>query len=184
MARKMQGQHIDGYFELDFSLGAKSMFITIQAVPYGETSVATTWWVSGLGELWMPYLLLKLELTLPYRTKKSFEQNCKELAISYVAALAEISARSGGMVAPAPENSPEVSESLALMHFSHHMNTPRFSEATDSMETGTLYLMAKAFGVKNPVRYVADHFNVGVTTITKRLTRHRDSGFIPKSRVQ
>lgn len=158
------------------------MFITVQAVPNGEASMATTWWVSGLGELWMPYLLLKLELTLPYQTDESFEQACKEIARSYVAVLADFSARAGGMVATAPENTPETSEDLAMMHFSHHMNTARFSAATESMQTGTLYLMAKAFGVKNPVRYVADHLKVGVTTVTKRLTRYRDSGFIPKSR--
>lgn len=158
------------------------MFITIQVVPFGESSVSTTWWVSGLGELWMPYLLLKLELTLPFQTQDTFERNCKELANTYVAALADVSARSGGMVSTAPENAPEVSQALAIMHFSHHMSAPRFSLATDSIATGTLYLMAKAFGVKNPVRFVAEYLKVGVTTVTKRLTRHRDSGFIPKSR--
>ena len=182
MARKMQGQHLDGYFQLDFPMQNKSMFVSIQALPYGETSVNTTWWVSGLGELWMPHLLLKLELTLPFGSKEAFEENCKELASSYVASLAEYSARSGGMVTTTPENSTEVSEALAILHFSHHMSTQRFKAATDTMATGTLYLMAKAFGVKNPVRYVANRLEVGVTTVTKRLTRYRDSGFISKSR--
>jgi hypothetical protein len=183
MAKKMQGHHVDGYLELNFAAADDSIFVTVQAVPFGENTVSTTWWVSGLGELWMPRLLMKLELTIPFTSDSQFETACKEIAASDVERLARLSAAAGGMVSPSPENAPEVSEELAKVHFTHHMNQPRFSVSTESMSTGTLYLMAKAFGVKNPIRFVSTFQNVSSTTVTKRLTRYRDSGFIPKSRL-
>ena len=178
----MQGHHLDGYFELNFAAADGSLYVTVQAVPFGDNAVSTSWWVSGLGELWMPHLLVKLELTIPFFSESQFEKSCKEIADTYVGQLARLSAAAGGMVSPSPENAPEVSEALAKVHFTHHMNHPRFSVATESMSTGTLYLMSKAFGVKNPIRFISDFQNVSATTVTKRLTRYRDSGFIPKSR--
>ena len=184
MARKIQGPHLQGYFDFHFASEDGALFFSVQAVPQADSSVVTSWWVSGLGESWIPNLLLKLEFSMASATPPELKARCKVLASEEIARIASISAAAGGMITTPPQNSPEVSASLAKRHFKHHISHPRFSLAPASLATGTLYLMSKAFGVKNPIQFISREFEVKASTVTRRLTRFRDDGLIPKLRSE
>jgi hypothetical protein len=180
MAKKMQGPDSEGYFEFDFELDKFLATVQVQQNPEGVTS---TWRVSGPGDLWFPHVLLELELPLMSGTKEELASRCEELWPKFIHPLAVEAKRSGGFTRKAYASSPEANEGITRKHIAFHAihGVPTFGEGNDIV-TAWIYLLAKGFGVKNPIAFVATHFEVPTSTITRRLARARDEGLIPKQR--
>ena len=182
MKKKMQGQGDVGYLEKDFVQG--KMVATVQ-LRQSSSGVSATWWVSGPGDLWMLHLLLELQMQMSSSDLDSAVERCDELVLKHILPLAEMSGNSGGLLALAPDSTPELRKELTLKHIELHGKTEVFvNSLDDSLKTVHLYLAAKGFGVKNPVLFVAEFFGSPTSTITRRLARARDNGLLSKQRPQ
>lgn len=180
MAKKMQTLLDDGYFEKDFYQG--KMVATVQLRQTVE-GFSATWWVSGPGELWMLRLLLELQMQITTQDLATAIKRCELLVDQHIFQLATYSSLSGGLRSLAPENSPELRNALAVKHLEAHKKLENFLPSLgDAFSTIQLYMVAKGFGVKSPVNFVANYLSLPTSTINRRLARARDKGQVAKER--
>jgi hypothetical protein len=180
MTKKTQDLEADNYLEKDYFLDKMVATVQLRETPDG---VASTWWVSGPGELWMIRLLLELQMQISRKDLQSAVEFCDKLVQENIFPLAALSGQSGGLRNLAPENSAEVRLGLARKHISFHTSMEHLiSDKSGTFSTAQLYFLAKGFAIKNPVQFMADFFDVPTSTITRRLTKAREDGLIPKHR--
>jgi Fic family protein len=149
----------------------------------GSDGILAHWFVSGPGDLWMIRLLLELKLKSPSSSINEALEMAEEVAKTHIFPLAQISGQNGGVLELS--NSDDYQNRLELADAHIRMHTERESLVnSDSLlfETAQLYFIAKGFGVKNAVSYVAQKLDVPLSTITRRLARCRDEGLIVKQR--
>jgi len=141
------------------------------------------WFVSGPGELWMVRLLLELKLKLSSSSLKEALETAEEIARTHVFPLAKISSQNGGVLELSNTDDYLNRFQLADAHIDLHKERETLLNSDSLLfETAQVYFLAKGFGVKNSVSYVAQKLEVPLSTITRRLARCRDEGLIVKQR--
>jgi hypothetical protein len=178
MVKKKQEPFAGSYIEATVPHG--DFVVSIQVRQSAE-GFSGTWWVSGPGHKGMIRLLLEIQMQLSGEILEEAMSVAKGMVEPHILRLAKLSSIAGGMRVLAPENDAALRLQLAEKHIHFHKRTEGFYvEGEANAETVQLYFLAKGFGVKSPVNYVAKYLDVPISTITRRLARARDEGLIPK----
>lgn len=153
--------------------------VDLRTTPEGITS---EWWVTGPTRMGAMAVLLHLEIGLDIREMTDAEAECQRLWDGTFQDVAFGSACAGGL--PNIEGHQDIQKrrELARIHLTEHSSTTTLDR--DSLKltklTAMQYQLVRALGCKSASQVMAQHEEVPITTIDRRLVMAREAGLLPK----
>jgi DNA-binding transcriptional ArsR family regulator len=140
------------------------------------------WTVTGLDSSNLPVLLLRAVLPLAFSDEASARTAASKVFESHIMPLATLASAAGGMVVNPTLDDAHVTSvfSAHAGHFQSSLGQLNAESVSSTLVTGGLYRLAKVLGVKKPVSTISSYLELPESTVSRRLTRLRDSGLIEK----
>lgn len=164
---------------VDHQISTQALLATVE-FKAANGIFTSSWLITGIGKDNLPCLALSVSVPLLATSEASSIAEANQLFESYLEPLALKSLSNGGLSRSTVKGSDSTNTAFELHAKHFEESIAGRPVVNDTFVTAGLYLLAKLLEVKKPIDFLTSFMRLPESTISRRLTKARDSGLIAK----